>query len=408
MVQRIGAHLGLLASALLLIYIGYLLKPATLSAHVAFAAEQATVVYAENSALPPVIAYQARLLDAVTGQPKPDGAYTIAFNLYNVATAGSPLWSEVKSIPVNKGLLSTLLGDTTPLNLSLFNGQELYLGITVGSDPETAPRQRLAHVAYAIRAEQAAVAESANSAGNADKLDGQDATAFAPTVHTHAGDTIADHSITSSDLANGSVTNVDLSNDAVFSANIRDLQVTTADLADSAVTETKLASGVVPKFLSLDPNGALLTTGASLSNGFGPNAGIHLADAANGSFYVGFTIPPNFATGGTLVTRLLWHTSAASCSIEFLPNAISVARPGRTHIVGATTGSGLTVVGGTRLFASTVANQTNETRVTITSPDGVTPLQAGDSVIFSLFRSGTGANDTCAADMVIQSISVTY
>ena len=187
MVNRIGAHLGLLASALLLIYMGYALKPATLTAHVAFAAEQATVLY-ENSALPPVIAYQARLLDPVTGQPKVDGAYVMAFNLYSVAAGGAPLWGESKSVQVNKGLFSTLLGDTTALNVSLFNGQELYLGITVGSDPEATPRQRIAHVAYAIYAQTAAAAttaNSANSASNADLLDGQDATAFARTEHQH-------------------------------------------------------------------------------------------------------------------------------------------------------------------------------------------------------------------------------
>ena len=187
MVNRIGAHLGLLASALLLIYMGYALKPATLTAHVAFAAEQATVLY-ENSALPPVIAYQARLLDPVTGQPKVDGAYVMAFNLYPIAAGGAPLWGESKSVQVNKGLFSTLLGDTTALNVSLFNGQELYLGITVGSDPEATPRQRIAHVAYAIYAQTAAAAttaNSANSASNADLLDGQDATAFARTEHQH-------------------------------------------------------------------------------------------------------------------------------------------------------------------------------------------------------------------------------
>lgn len=407
MLKRIGMQLGILAGALLLIYLGYALKPATFSANVALAAEQATVLY-ENNALPPVIAYQARLLDAVTGQTKPDGAYTIAFNLYNVASAGSPLWSEVKNIPVNKGLLSTLLGDTTPLNISLFNGQELYLGITIGSDPETAPRQRLAHVAYAIHAERATVADSATTAGNADKLDGQDATAFAAAVHNHAGDTIVDGSLTTADLADGAVTNAKLGADAVFSANIRDQQITTADLADGAVTAAKLAAGAVPKFLSIDPNGAFLTTGATFSNGFGPNAGIHLADTANGSFYLGFTIPPDFITGGTLVTHLLWHSGATGCSIEFAPNAISVARPGRPHIVGGSVTSGLTVIGGTKLSTPAAANQVNETRVTITSPDGVTPLQAGDAVIFSLYRSGNSATDTCTADMVVQGVSVTY
>ena len=184
MIKRLGAQLGILAGALLLIYVGYALKTATFATNVAFAAEQATVLY-ENSALPPVIAYQARILDPVTGQPKVDGAYVMAFNLYPIAAGGAPLWGESKSVQVNKGLFSTLLGDITPLNVSIFNGQELYLGITVGSDPEATPRQRIAHVAYAIYAQTAAAATTANSANNADLLDGQDATAFARAEHQH-------------------------------------------------------------------------------------------------------------------------------------------------------------------------------------------------------------------------------
>ena len=184
MMKRIGSQLAILIGALLLIYLGYALKPTSLTAKVAFAAEQATVLY-ENNALPPVIAYQARLLDPVTGQPKVGGAYVMAFNLYPIAAGGAPLWGESKSVQVNKGLFSTLLGDITPLNVSIFNGQELYLGITVGSDPEATPRQRIAHVAYAIYAQTAAAATTANSASNADLLDGQDATAFARTEHQH-------------------------------------------------------------------------------------------------------------------------------------------------------------------------------------------------------------------------------
>ncbi|MFZ4662757.1 MAG: hypothetical protein ACOYNY_37475 [Caldilineaceae bacterium] len=133
----------------------------------------------------PVIAYQGRLLDPVTGQPKVDGAYVMAFNLYTVATGGAPVWTESKSIQVNKGLFSTLLGDVAPLTLSIFNGQDLYLGVTVGSDPEAAPRQRIGHAAYAIYAQSAATSANATSAANADLLDGQDATAFATALHQH-------------------------------------------------------------------------------------------------------------------------------------------------------------------------------------------------------------------------------
>jgi len=160
----------------------------------------------------PLLHYQGRLLDPSTGQAKPDGAYQMMFTLYTIDIAGSPLWSEVKSVAVSKGLFSTLLGSSAPLDLSLFNSQDLWLGVMVGSDPETAPRQRIAHVAYAIRAE---------NAGNADKVDGLDAAAFAPAGHTHSGAEIVDGSIGAADLANGAVTSAALADESISEADIQ-------------------------------------------------------------------------------------------------------------------------------------------------------------------------------------------
>jgi hypothetical protein len=172
-------------------------------ASVALAAQQASIVQ-DATASAPVIHYQGRLLDPTTSQPKPDGSYQMSFNLYTVNSGGAPLWSETKSVTVNRGLFSVLLGESTPLNLAHFNGQELWLGVTVGADPEAQPRQRIAHVAYSLYAEntgQAASAESAASAANADALDGLDSTAFALAAHTHTGADIVDNSITSDDIA---------------------------------------------------------------------------------------------------------------------------------------------------------------------------------------------------------------
>ena len=125
-----------------------------------------------------LLSYQGRLIDPTTGNSKPDGNYTFMFQIYNVATAGSPLWSETKSIAVVNGLFSTLLGDTTPLDRSIFDGQALWLGVAVGGDPEVVPRQPLAFVPYAILAK------------NAETVGGQLPTAFAPASHTHAADSI--------------------------------------------------------------------------------------------------------------------------------------------------------------------------------------------------------------------------
>ena len=131
-----------------------------------------------------VLSYQGRLLNPATGAPQPDSVYQITFSIYNVEASGTALWTEEKSITTNGGFFATLLGDITPLILSNFDGQELFLGIKVNDDPEAIPRQRLAHSAYAL------FAENAGFANDAGTLDGIDSTGLAAATHTHNGSAI--------------------------------------------------------------------------------------------------------------------------------------------------------------------------------------------------------------------------
>ncbi len=98
--------------------------------------------------------------------------------IYNVETGGNPLWSETKSVAVTNGLFSVLLGDTAALDPGIFNGQALWLGVTVGADPEATPRQRIAHSPYALHSQHA---------NQANELGGFPPGAFARAVHEHSG-----------------------------------------------------------------------------------------------------------------------------------------------------------------------------------------------------------------------------
>lgn len=157
---------------------------------VAFAQTQITqqAVEAANGSAT-VLNYQGHLVDPLTGNPKPNGIYPMVFRLYSDPVGGAVLWTETKSITVTNGFFNTLLGDTALFNLSSFDGQNLWLGITVNADPELNPRLQLAAVPYAFYA---------NDAG---KLGGQAPSAYAAAAHTHTGAQISDGSITSTDIA---------------------------------------------------------------------------------------------------------------------------------------------------------------------------------------------------------------
>jgi hypothetical protein len=103
-----------------------------------------------TAATSPLLQYQGRLADPGSGEPVADGSYSMTFRLYTVASGGTALWTETKDVAVQGGLFSTSLGDTVALSQSLFNGQELWLGIKVGSDDEATPRQQILPAAYAL------------------------------------------------------------------------------------------------------------------------------------------------------------------------------------------------------------------------------------------------------------------
>lgn len=178
---------------------------------------------------------------------------------------------------------------------------------------------------------------------------------------------------------------------------------TTIGLTDSEVD--KPAS--VARFININPYGVRLEEG-TFATGFGANAGILLPNAATPSISFGFTIPPDYTPGTAIIVRVVWHSPSTNCGIELRPNFISVARAGRTHILGPGASTGLSAVGGTVLNTSAVANRSEAKDYLITSPDGVTDLRPGDSVIVGLFRSAAASTYTCPGNLVIQAISVIY
>lgn len=90
------------------------------------------------------INYQGKLTDNAS-EPL-SGTYTMAFRLYDVATGGTALDTDTHTVEVTDGLFNTHID----FNQSYFDGGELWLGITVGSDSEMMPRYELSAVPYAL------------------------------------------------------------------------------------------------------------------------------------------------------------------------------------------------------------------------------------------------------------------
>lgn len=102
-------------------------------------------------AAPPLINAQGRLTTAA-GDTVAAGDYILTFTIYDADSVGAVIWTETNaSVRVLAGQFNALLGSIVPLADSVFAGDNRWLAIKVGNDPEMTPRSRLVSVAYAQR-----------------------------------------------------------------------------------------------------------------------------------------------------------------------------------------------------------------------------------------------------------------
>lgn len=106
-----------------------------------------------ESAVPKLINYQGRLTTS-GGSPVTDGVYTVRFRVYADSTTTSVLWEETQPVQVATGLFTVVLGGSTAMPDTLFNGQNRFLGIKVNLDSELSPRSRILSVPYALETQQ--------------------------------------------------------------------------------------------------------------------------------------------------------------------------------------------------------------------------------------------------------------
>lgn len=99
---------------------------------------------APEAAMGNALSFQGRLTNAA-GAPL-DGSYSVRLALYDVATGGTALCADTKTVAVDKGLFTFVMNYCTATHL---DGKQLYLGVKVGADAEMTPRQMIRPVPYA-------------------------------------------------------------------------------------------------------------------------------------------------------------------------------------------------------------------------------------------------------------------
>lgn len=106
-------------------------------------------------AVPNIISYQGKLNDQ-NGLPL-TGSYEVTFTIYDGPQGGNVLWTETRSgaqsVNIAAGLFNVELGSIQSMSPTIFDRDDLYLGIKVGADSEMSPRQRFTSGAFSFRSE---------------------------------------------------------------------------------------------------------------------------------------------------------------------------------------------------------------------------------------------------------------
>lgn len=119
-------------------------------------------------AVPSTMNQEGLVLDQ--GQPLA-GQTRLTFSMWDAADGGSRLWTETHDLELVDGYYQVALGRFNGL-AGVFDGADRFLGISVNGAAELLPRQPVGSVAYSLRA------KTAETAGDADLLDGVDSSKF--------------------------------------------------------------------------------------------------------------------------------------------------------------------------------------------------------------------------------------
>lgn len=229
-------------------------------------------VYAD---VPAIITHQGRLTTP-TGDPVPDGTYSMLFRIYPAASDVEPVWaSGTRSVEVQNGMFTYLLGDSVAIPMSVFtNYSTLYLGVSVdGSEME--PFTRLTSSPFALRAGKVEWTGIMNMPdGFADGVDNEGSGDITEVIATEGLDgggssgsvtlLIAEEGVTGNHIENETITDADISASASIQPTKIAGTVATLD-ADQTFTGGNMFASTVRIADSIWLKPAVVTQGSQLA-----------------------------------------------------------------------------------------------------------------------------------------------
>jgi hypothetical protein len=134
-----------------------------LSGFAQYATERFGIDDERSRLIPRILNYQGYLTDTVCIPV--DDSLDMTFKIFDAASGGNELWSETQTkVPVERGVFSVLLGETTQIPDSVFESADRWLELTLEGPQTLTPRTRITSVGYAYMSTYSDTADYANNA----------------------------------------------------------------------------------------------------------------------------------------------------------------------------------------------------------------------------------------------------
>ena len=177
----------------------------------------------------------------------------------------------------------------------------------------------------------------------------------------------------------------------------------------AAPAEAPLASGLVPRFIDFDIGAVTARNGATHQSHAGiPDLApyLQLPDSGYPVSIASFTLPPDVSPDNELVARLIWSTSVAPCFFTLRAELVGYGADTSAAIYTVYwPGSSAPNVEG--IIRNDTASRRQELLITFRPNPSFLP-SPGDAMTLTLARDAADVNDTCASQILVRSISVTY
>ncbi len=120
--------------------------------------EDETGADVEGAAVSPIVPIQGYLTDA--GGTPLNGSHNVRARIYDALTGGTTLCDDTDPVTVDNGLFNMNMNNCSASDI---DGEQIYLGVQVGADPEMTPRQGIYPVPYAWTVKPGAIIKGADS-----------------------------------------------------------------------------------------------------------------------------------------------------------------------------------------------------------------------------------------------------